>query len=119
MSSKRCTSEIEYIGPKDRQDVIYETIYRCGSATVKSFAVRFAVSERTIRRDVSSLMRSYPIEITRGRNAVIRVPEGHTLSAPAFSPLNSEEKKYLRSLVEIVPEEELSIFMGILAKVAS
>lgn len=119
MSSKRCTSDIGYIGPKERQDVIYETIYRCGFATVGSFAYRFAVSEKTIRRDVSMLMRSYPIEITRGRNAVIRVSEGHKLTAPIYSLLTAKEKQYLKGLAEIVPDEGLPILMGILAKVAS
>ncbi len=119
MSSKRCTSNIDYLSPKQRQDIIYETIFRCGSTTVKNLASRFNVSERTIRRDITVLMRSTPIELTRGRNAAVQVSDGCKLKAPVYSPLNSIEKQYLKNLVDIVPQNDVLILKNIIAKVAS
>lgn len=119
MGSRRCTSNIDYISPKQRQDVICEILYHRGFTTVKSLASRFEVSEKTIRRDVTELMRSAPIEITRGRNAVIRVTEGCELKEPIYNLLNPREKEYLQNLVEIVPKESLAILKNIIAKVAS
>lgn len=85
--------------------------------TYENLAQEFHVCERTIRYDIASLMRSYPIETVRGHGGGIKVADGFYLYRDAKS-LTPEQCNVLKKLSTQLDGKDRDTLNSILAKFA-
>ena len=83
------------MNPWERRQKILETLCLRRQETTDNLAHEFHVSRETIRRDITILTCSYPIETVQGGHGGVRVADWFHLDRRA---LNSDEITFLRKL---------------------
>ena len=101
----------------ERRQQILELLCQRRKATMQNLAAELGVSERTIRRDVEILTRSYPLETVCGRyGGGVRVADWYHLDRQRMSP---RQTALLRRLAADLRGEDLEVMEQILLKFAS
>lgn len=101
----------------ERRQQILELLCQRRKDTMQNLAAELGVSERTIRRDVEILTRSYPLETVCGRyGGGIRVADWYHLDRQRMSP---KQTALLRRLAADLRGEDLEVMEQILLKFAS
>ncbi len=85
------------MNPWERRQKILEVLCLRRHDTARNLAHEFHVSRETIRRDITILSCSYPVETVQGGHGGIRVAEWFHLDRRM---LNSDEITFLRKLGE-------------------
>ena len=100
----------------ERRQQILELLCRRRKDTMQNLASELGVSERTIRRDVEILTRTYPLETICGRyGGGVRVADWYHLDRQRMSPRQTA----LRRLAAGLRGEDLELMEQILLKFAS
>ena len=101
----------------ERRQQILELLCQRRKDTMQNLAAELGVSERTIRRDVEILTRSYPLETVCGRyGGGVRVSDWYHLDRQRMSP---KQTALLRRLAADLRGEDLEVMEQILLKFAS
>ena len=101
----------------ERRQQILELLCQRLKDTMQNLAAELGVSERTIRRDVEILTRSYPLETVCGRyGGGVRVADWYHLDRQRMSP---RQTALLRRLAADLRGEDLEVMEQILLKFAS
>ena len=101
----------------ERRQQILELLCQRRKDTMQNLAAELGVSERTIRRDVEILTRSYPLETVSGRyGGGVRVADWYHLDRQRMSP---KQTALLRRLAADLRGEDLEVMEQILLKFAS
>lgn len=101
----------------ERRQRILELLCQRRKDTMQNLAAELGVSERTIRRDVEILTRSYPLETVCGRyGGGVRVADWYHLDRQRMSP---RQTALLRRLAAELRGEDLEVMEQILLKFAS
>ena len=101
----------------ERRQQILELLCQRRKDTMQNLAAELGVSERTIRRDVEILTRSYPLETVCGRyGGGVRVADWYHLDRQRMSP---KQTALLRRLAADLRCEDLEVMEQILLKFAS
>ena len=101
----------------ERRQQILELLCQRRKDTMQNLAAEHGVSERTIRRDVEILTRSYPLETVCGRyGGGVRVADWYHLDRQRMSP---KQTALLRRLAADLRGEDLEVMEQILLKFAS
>ena len=101
----------------ERRQQILELLCQRRKDTMQNLAAELGVSERTIRRDVEILTRSYPLETVCGRyGGGVRVADWYHLDRQRMSP---RQTALLRRLAADLRGEDLEVMEQILLKLAS
>jgi DeoR/GlpR family transcriptional regulator of sugar metabolism len=101
----------------ERRQQILELLCQRRKDTMQNLAAELGVSERTIRRDVEILTRSYPLETVCGRyGGGVRVADWYHLDRQRMSP---RQTALLRRLATGLQGEDLEVMEQILLKFAS
>lgn len=101
----------------ERRQQILELLCQRRKDTMQNLAAELGVSERTIRRDVEILTRSYPLETVCGRyGGGGRVADWYHLDRQRMSP---KQTALLRRLAADLRGEDLEVMEQILLKFAS
>ena len=101
----------------ERRQQILELLCQRRKDTMQNLAAELGVSERTIRRDVKILTRSYPLETVCGRyGGGVRVADWYHLDRQRMSP---KQTALLRRLAADLRGEDLEVMEQILLKFAS
>lgn len=101
----------------ERRQQILELLCQRRKDTMQNLASELGVSERTIRRDVEILTRSYPLETVCGRyGGGVRVADWYHLDRQRMSP---RQTALLRRLAADLRGEDLEVMEQILLKFAS
>lgn len=101
----------------ERRQQILELLCQRRKDTMQNLAAELGVSERTIRRDVEILTRSYPLETVCGRyGGGVRVADWYHLDCQRMSP---KQTALLRRLAADLRGEDLEVMEQILLKFAS
>ena len=101
----------------ERRHQILELLCQRRKDTMQNLAAELGVSERTIRRDVEILTRSYPLETVCGRyGGGVRVADWYHLDRQRMSP---KQTALLRRLAADLRGEDLEVMEQILLKFAS
>ena len=101
----------------ERRQQILELLCQRRKDTMQNLAAELGVSERTIRRDVEILTRSYPLETVCGRyGGGVRVADWYHLDRQRMSPKQTAQ---LRRLAADLRGEDLEVMEQILLKFAS
>lgn len=101
----------------ERRQQILELLCQRRKDTMQNLAAELGVSERTIRRDVEILTRSYPLETVCGRyGGGVRVADWYHLDRQRMSP---RQTALLRQLATGLQGEDLEVMEQILLKFAS
>ena len=101
----------------ERRQQILELLCQRRKDTMQNLAAELGVSERTIRRDVEILTRSYPLETVCGRyGGGVRVADWSHLDRQRMSP---KQTALLRRLAADLRGEDLEVMEQILLKFAS
>ena len=101
----------------ERRQQILELLCQRRKDTMQNLAAELGVSERTIRRDVEILTRSYPLETVCGRyGGGVRVADWYHLDRHRMSP---RQTALLRRLATGLQGEDLEVMEQILLKFAS
>lgn len=101
----------------ERRQQILELLCQRRKDTMQNLAAELGVSERTIRRDVEILTRSYPLETVCGRyGGGVRVADWYHMDRQRMSP---KQTALLRRLAADLRGEDLEVMEQILLKFAS
>ena len=101
----------------ERRQQILELLCQRRKDTMQTLAAELGVSERTIRRDVEILTRSYPLETVCGLyGGGVRVADWYHLDRQRMSP---KQTALLRRLAADLRGEDLEVMEQILLKFAS
>ena len=101
----------------ERRQQILELLCQRRKDTMQNLAAELGVSERTIRRDVEILTRSYPLVTVCGRyGGGVRVADWYHLDRQRMSP---KQTALLRRLAADLRGEDLEVMEQILLKFAS
>ena len=101
----------------ERRQQILELLCQRRKDTMQNLAAELGVSERTIRRDVEILTRSYPLETVCGRyGGGVRVADWYHLDRQRMSP---KQTALLRRLAADLRGKDLEVMEQILLKFAS
>lgn len=101
----------------ERRQQILELLCQRRKDTMQNLAAELGVSERTIRRDVEILTRSYPLETVCGRyGGGVRVADWYHLDRQRMS---HKQTALLRRLAADLRGEDLEVMEQILLKFAS
>ena len=101
----------------ERRQQLLELLCQRRKDTMQNLAAELGVSERTIRRDVEILTRSYPLETVCGRyGGGVRVADWYHLDRQRMSP---RQTALLRRLATGLQGEDLEVMEQILLKFAS
>ena len=101
----------------ERRQQILELLCQRRKDTMQNLAAELGVSERTIRRDVEILTRSYPLETVCGRyGGGVRVADWYHLDRQRMSP---KQTALLRRVAADLRGEDLEVMEQILLKIAS
>lgn len=101
----------------ERRQQILELLCQRRKDTMQNLAAELGVSERTIRRDVEILTRSYPLETVCGRyGGGVRVADWYHLDRQRMSP---KQTALLRRLAADLRGGDLEVMEQILLKFAS
>ena len=101
----------------ERRQQILELLCQRRKDTMQNLAAELGVSERTIRRDVEILTRSYSLETVCGRyGGGVRVADWYHLDRQRMSP---KQTALLRRLAADLRGEDLEVMEQILLKFAS
>lgn len=101
----------------ERRQQILELLCQRRKDTMQNLAAELGVSERTIRRDVEILTRSYPLETVCGRyGGGVRMADWYHLDRQRMSP---RQTALLRRLATGLQGEDLEVMEQILLKFAS
>ena len=101
----------------ERRQQILELLCQRRKDTMQNLAAELGVSERTIRRDVEILTRSYPLDTVCGRyGGGVRVADWYHLDRQRMSP---KQTALLRRLAADLRGEDLEVMEQILLKFAS
>lgn len=101
----------------ERRQQILELLCQRRKDTMQNLTAELGVSERTIRRDVEILTRSYPLETVCGRyGGGVRVADWYHLDRQRMSP---KQTALLRRLAADLRGEDLEVMEQILLKFAS
>ena len=103
------------MNPTERRAAIYAVIITRRYDTVPHLAVEFAVSERTILRDIMLLTLSYPVETVRGCRGGVKVSDWfkHTDNF-----LNARQIKLLRKIEPHLNQDDRIVLNSILLQFA-
>ena len=85
------------MNPWERRQKILEILCHRRHETTENLAYEFNVSRETIRRDITVLTCSYPVETVQGSHGGVRVADWFHLDRRS---LNSDEITFLRKLEE-------------------
>ena len=100
----------------ERRQQILELLCQRRKDTMQNLAAELGVSERTIRRDVEILTRSYPLETVGRYGGGVRVADWYHLDRQRMSP---KQTALLRRLAADLRGEDLEVMEQILLKFAS
>ena len=109
------------MSPSERRQRLLEALCRRRHDTYGNLAREFNVSERTICRDVTVLMCSYPIETVCGRfGGGVRVLDGYYCyqKPSALKALTPKQTSLLRRLREQLHGDDLDTLNSILVQFA-
>ena len=99
--------------PFERRNAIVELLGQTQQMTVAQLAVRFNVTERTIRNDITALSPSCPILTVRGRFGGVKLANWHRPSANKLSP---KQEDLLQRLKPTLVGDDLIVMNSILAQ---
>jgi len=97
----------------DRRQKMLEVLYLRRHDTYANLACEFNVSRRTIERDISVPMCTYPIETFRGYNGSVRVTDGFYLYRRELTP---QQLDLLRRVRQLITEEDQVLLESILTQ---
>ncbi len=109
------------MSPAERRQELLEVLCLRRHDTYDNLAQEFNVSKMTIRRDITVLMCSYPIETVHGgRHGCVRVAEGYYLHHRAFArkALDQKQTALLRRLRVQLVGDDLNTINSILVQFA-
>ena len=98
--------------PWERRQKILEILCLRRHETIGNLAHEFKVSQETIRRDITILTCSYPVETVRGGHGGVRVADWFHLDRRA---LNSDEITFLRKLERQLNDADREMLNRIIA----
>lgn len=102
--------------PNERRAAILDALCIRRQDTVENLATEFGVSEKTIRRDLEDLMRSYPIETVRGRyGGGVKVLEWYRQDRKTLS---KEQADLLKKLAPGLHGHDLEVMNSIISQFA-
>lgn len=107
----------ERVGTTERRQKILKVLCLRRYDTYDNLAREFNVCERTIRYDIASLMRFYPIETVRGHGGGVKVADGFYLYRNAKN-LTPKQYNMLKKLSAQLDGEDLETLNSILSKFA-
>lgn len=82
----------------ERRKEIMEVLNKRRQETMQNLAFEFAVTDRTIRNDITELSLSYPIETIRGRyGGGVKLMDGYDLHKRYLRPAQQELLEKLRT----------------------
>ena len=96
----------------ERRIAIIKYLCKCRETTVVHLAVKYGVSERTIRRDLFLLSLHHPIDVRQGKGGGVSVIGNYGLDAEY---LKAAQEELIRKYVEQVPDDEKAILLSILS----
>lgn len=85
------------MNPWERRQKILEILCLQRHETIGNLAHEFSISQETIRRDITILICSYPVETVRGGHGGVKVADWFHLDRRT---LNADEITFLRRLEE-------------------
>lgn len=92
------------MGTAERRNEIIKILCRRRHETINNLAIEFAVSERTIRRDIEVLSMSYPIYTQTGKyNGGVYIMDGFFLGRMYMSDAELEVLRKLYSFTDNNP----------------
>ena len=98
----------------ERRNAIVEVLLSRSSEKIENLAHEFAVTPRTIRRDIDELSLSYPVYTERGRHkGGVYIDQSYRMKRKFF---RSEEEDLLKRLVLRLDGNDLEIIQGLLSK---
>lgn len=103
------------MSPSERRQELLDILCRRRHDTYANLAFEFNVSRRTICRDVTILMCSYPLETARGFGGGVKVAEGYYLHRKA---LTSKQTALLTKLQTQLEGDDLDTINSILLSFA-
>ncbi len=87
------------MGTYERRTKIWEILRQRKSDTVENLAEEFGVSERTIRRDISTMLSTHPITTICGRYGGVMVLD---TALPGY--FNKKQEEAVRKLISVIRE---------------
>ena len=102
------------LNPNERRNDIYAELRAKRHLTVSYLAEKYAVSEKTIRRDIEELTLTYPIETVRGRyDGGVKLSDWYH---PMQSTLSPEQIALLKKLAPSLEGDDLTIMNSIISQ---
>ena len=95
----------------ERRTAIYAVIITWRQDSVSLLAAEFAVSERTILRDIMLLTLSYPVETVRGRRGGVKLADWFR---PTDNFLSAKQIMLLRKIEPSLNQEDRVVLNSIL-----
>ena len=103
------------VGANERRLAILHSLCRQGETTASALAHEYSVSTRTIRSDMLTLARVYPIVSRRGQNGCYSLAEWYD---PSQNLLTSAEINLLYRLQKTLSDEDALMMSVIMSKVS-
>ena len=102
------------MSPNERRNNIYAELRAQRHLTVDYLAEKYAVSTKTIRRDIDELTLTYPIETVRGRyGGGVKLADWYH---PMQSTLSPTQMALLKKLAPSLEGEDLVVMNSILSQ---
>ena len=99
--------------PFERRNAIVDLLGQTQQMTVAELAIRFNVTERTIRNDITALSPNCPILTVRGRYGGVKLANWHRASANKLSP---KQEELLQRLKPTLAGNDLIVLNSILVQ---
>ena len=104
------------MSPNERRNNIYAELRAQRHLTVDYLAEKYAVSTKTIRRDIDELTLTYPIETVRGRyGGGVKLADWYHPSKKTLAP---EQMALLKKLAPSLEGNDLVIMNSIISQFA-
>lgn len=102
------------MSPTERRSSIYAELRAQRHLTVGYLAEKYAVSEKTIRRDIEELTLTYPIETVRGRyGGGVKLADWYH---PMQTTLSPKQIALLKKLAPSLEGDDLAVMNSILSQ---
>ena len=102
------------MSPNERRSSIYAELSVQRHLNVDYLAAKYAVSEKTIRRDIEELTLSYPIETVRGRyGGGIKLADWYH---PLQTTLSPKQMALLKKLAPSLGGDDLTVMNSIISQ---
>lgn len=114
LQSHRMRKKVSKLSPNERRNEIYAELRAQRHLTIGYLADKYAVSEKTIRRDVEELTLTYPIETVRGRyGGGIKLSDWYH---PQQATLSPEQIALLKKLAPSLESAGLIVLNSIISQ---